>query len=262
MNLGQLHTICGNSQYERAKTAFLYRLQSDGARFGMDAPEVMAQIVAQVAHESGRFRYVREVWGPTAAQKGYEGRADLGNTQPGDGKRFMGRDLIQCTGRANYRALTAWLRKRGIECPDFEAQPELLEYPAWIGVSVIWYFATRETRQGKHILEFCREGNVEMVSRMVNGGTNGLQDRLDLYTRAALVMLGRGPTGVAGFQQAAGLAAGGIAGPATRAALHNALVGLSGAPKTVAAPSAPEPKESLWAALFRAILGIIKGKAK
>lgn len=71
--------------------------------FGIDTPQRQAAFLAQIAHESGSFRYVREIWGPTAAQQRYEGRADLGNTEPGDGKRYLGRGLIQLTGRANAR---------------------------------------------------------------------------------------------------------------------------------------------------------------
>lgn len=71
-------------------------------RYGIDTKARQAAFLAQIGHESGRLRYVRELWGPTPAQRRYEGRKDLGNTQPGDGKRFMGRGLIQVTGRANY----------------------------------------------------------------------------------------------------------------------------------------------------------------
>ncbi|WP_404940665.1 glycoside hydrolase family 19 protein, partial [Pseudomonas lundensis] len=62
----------------------------------------VAAFIAQIGHESGQLKYVKEIWGPTAAQARYEGRADLGNTQPGDGSKFRGRGLIQITGRANY----------------------------------------------------------------------------------------------------------------------------------------------------------------
>lgn len=83
----------------------------------------LAHFMAQCAHESGGFRFNREVWGPTAAQRAYEGSAKLGNDRPGDGKRYLGRGPGQLTGRANYRL---YGRRLGI---DFESHPELLE--AW-----------------------------------------------------------------------------------------------------------------------------------
>ena len=127
---------------ETRKAALMARVKEyDGP---LNEPAVLAQFLAQVMHESGGLRYVREIWGPTKAQKGYEGRKDLGNTQPGDGKRFMGRDCLQVTGRANYRALTAWVRKTFGSGPDFEATPELLESPEWLGIGAIWYFLTRK----------------------------------------------------------------------------------------------------------------------
>lgn len=61
-----------------------------------------AAFIAQVGHESGQLRYVKELWGPTPAQAKYEGRSDLGNTAAGDGFKYRGRGLIQVTGRANY----------------------------------------------------------------------------------------------------------------------------------------------------------------
>jgi len=70
--------------------------------YDIGTPTRQAAFLAQVGHESGSLVYVKELWGPTDAQKRYEGRKDLGNTQAGDGFRYRGRGLIQITGRANY----------------------------------------------------------------------------------------------------------------------------------------------------------------
>ena len=199
---------------DERKAALLARVRDYGGP--LNELPVLAQFLAQVMHESGGLRYVREIWGPTKAQKGYEGRADLGNTKPGDGKRFMGRDVLQITGRANYRALTAWVRKTFGKGPDFEANPELLESPEWLGIAAIWYFLTR-----KGLIDYARAGNIEMVTRRVNGGLNGYQDRLRWYDDCALKLLGFGT--VRDFQKSAGLVVDGISGPKTRAALHEAL---------------------------------------
>ena len=205
------------------KAALLARVRDYGGP--LNELPVMAQFLAQTMHESGGLRYVREIWGPTKAQKGYEGRADLGNVKPGDGKRFMGRDVLQITGRANYRALTAWVRKTFGKGPDFEANPELLESPEWLGIAAIWYFLTR-----KGLIDYARAGNIEMVTRRVNGGLNGYQDRLRWYDDCALKLLGFGT--VRDFQKSAGLVVDGISGPKTRAALHEALSHVRETPKT------------------------------
>ena len=204
------------------KAALLARVRDYGGP--LNELPVLAQFLAQVMHESGGLRYVREIWGPTKAQRGYEGRADLGNVKPGDGKRFMGRDVIQVTGRANYRALSKWA---GF---DFEAKPEALESPEWLGIGAIWYFLTR-----KGLLDYARAGNIEMVTRRVNGGLNGYQDRLRWYDDCALKLLGFGT--VRDFQKSAGLVVDGISGPKTRAALHEALSHVRKTPETVTRPA-------------------------
>lgn len=82
-----------------------------------------AYVLATAWHETGGYRHTREVWGPTAAQKRYEGRKDLGNTTRGDGKRFLGRGFVQITGRRNY---TIWSKRLGI---DLIKEPQLAERP-------------------------------------------------------------------------------------------------------------------------------------
>ncbi|MBR9840445.1 MAG: peptidoglycan-binding protein [Rhodobacteraceae bacterium] len=217
-----LIAITGNERYADRKAAFAERLNAYAP--SQTAPHRLAQLLPQVLHESMAFRHVREIWGPTHAQLGYEGRADLGNVRAGDGRRFMGRDLIQCTGRGNYRGLTEWVHANlDPGAPDFEEMPELLEQPEWLGVAVIWYWTTRVRASD------VEAGNIEMITRQINGGLNGFSDRLQWFDKSALVLLGYGRDQVRAFQSAAGIAVDGLSGPKTRAALHEALVAVDGA---------------------------------
>ena len=152
------------------------------ARYAIDTPIRLAMFIAQIGHESGSLQFVRELWGPTDAQLRYEGRADLGNTLPGDGFRFRGRGLIQATGRANYRHVRDRLRKGGHRCPDFEQEPELLEEPQWAALSACDYWEMRKCN------EAADAGDFELVTRLINGGTNGLDDRLNRWQRAKRVI--------------------------------------------------------------------------
>lgn len=133
--------------------------------FGIASPARAAAFIAQVGHESGGFVHTREIWGPTPAQQRYEGRADLGNTQPGDGSRFRGRGLIQITGRANYTAAAAAL---GI---DVMRSPELLEDAPLAARSAGWWWRAHGCN------EIADRGDFVALTRRINGGTNGLADR-------------------------------------------------------------------------------------
>jgi putative chitinase len=192
-----------------------------GPDAGLDKPWRLAHFLAQILHESGSFKYDREIWGPTKAQKGYEGRKDLGNVQKGDGSRYRGRGPIQITGRANYREFTKWARKIDKDAPNFEANPDLVNTDPWEGLGPIWYWSTRNLNR------YADDNNIEMVTRQINGGLNGFEDRVTYYVRAALVILGYQPDAVTRFQQdhpGAGKADG-EPGEKTRMALHKALHG-------------------------------------
>lgn len=132
----------------------------------------LAAFLAQVAHESGALRYVREL----GDGEDYEGRKDLGNTQPGDGPRYRGRGLIQTTGRANYRATAAALAE--FDAPDFEDSPEALEHSRWAVWSAAWYWHSR----GLNAL--ADAGDYTAITRRINGGLNGQADRLARWERA------------------------------------------------------------------------------
>lgn len=141
-------------------------------RYEINTAERIAAFLAQVGHESGRLLYAREIWGPTAAQQRYEGRSDLGNIQRGDGKRYMGRGLIQITGRANYQQVSDAL---GV---DFVSNPELLESTLYASLSAGWYWDSRRLNR------WADSGDFERITRRINGGVNGLEDRYALLEAA------------------------------------------------------------------------------
>ncbi len=154
------------------------------ARYAIDTPIRMAMFLAQIGHETQSLRFVVEQWDTeqVPAQLEYENNDNLGNTLPGDGFRFRGRGLTQTTGRANYRHVRDRLRKGGYRCPDFEQEPELLEEPQWAALSACDYWDMRKCN------EAADAGNFEMVTRLVNGGLNGLDDRLNRWARAKRVL--------------------------------------------------------------------------
>ena len=139
-------------------------------------PKRVAAFIAQIGHESGQLKYVKEIWGPTAAQAKYEGRKDLGNTVVGDGPKYRGRGLIQITGRANYMACGEAL---GL---DLIKQPELLEKPQHACMSAAWFWAS------KGLNTLADADQFDKITRRINGGQNGAADRQALYARALKVL--------------------------------------------------------------------------
>jgi len=216
-----LARIAGSAPNENM-TSTLMGLRKAGVGAGLNRPHRLAHYLAQLAHESGIWKYDREIWKPTAAQLKYEGRSDLGNTQPGDGYKYRGRGPIQITGRTNYRKFARWARSMDANAPDFEADPEAVLTDPWEGLSPIWYWDSGNPT-GRSLNTFADANDLLTITRRINGGTNGLADRKAKYTRAALVLLGREPDAVRAFQRDAGLAVDGIAGPRTHRALHERL---------------------------------------
>ncbi|MCJ7957294.1 MAG: glycoside hydrolase family 19 protein [Pseudomonas sp.] len=145
-------------------------------RYGIVGTARVAAFIAQVGHESGQLLWVREIWGPTAQQLGYEGRADLGNTVKGDGSKYRGRGLIQITGRANYGACGEAL---GL---DLINNPELLELPQHAAMSAAWFWST------KGLNTLADKGEFTKITRRINGGLTGQADRQALYDKALKVL--------------------------------------------------------------------------
>lgn len=138
-------------------------LEQARIRFWIDTTLRAAHFLAQVAHESNAGRWMEEL----ASGRAYEGRKDLGNTEPGDGVRFKGRGLIQLTGRANYGAysLAIYGDDRAVRDPSMVARlPDAALAAGWF-----W--------QAKGLNALADRDSLEVVTRRVNGGLNGLADR-------------------------------------------------------------------------------------
>jgi len=137
----------------------------------IDTPRRQAHFLAQISHESGELRYAEEI----ASGEAYEGRVDLGNTHPGDGRRFKGRGLIQLTGRANYQAYGHAL---GIDLVSGENFRRLSDDPQLAVDAACWFWQTR----GLNAL--ADRDDFVGITRTINGGLNGLADRERQLTRA------------------------------------------------------------------------------
>ncbi|MEO8060727.1 MAG: glycoside hydrolase family 19 protein [Burkholderiales bacterium] len=159
---------------------YLPHLNKAMQTYGVDTMQRTAAFIAQLAHESGEFRWMEEIWGPTDPQRRYEPpgtlAARLGNTQPGDGKRFKGRGPIQITGRFNYAKYGTLL---GV---DLAAQPELAATPEFAFATAGLYW------QSNGLNELADSGDFVKITRRINGGTNGLPDRQKYYALALGVL--------------------------------------------------------------------------
>lgn len=178
----QLHAIM--PQLSAAKGAALFPFLSTAlTEFGIDRPARTAAFLAQLAHESGQFRFMEEIWGPTPAQKRYEPVTDLattlGNTAAGDGKRFKGRGPIQITGRANYRRFGDLLGLDLVADPARAALPEV----AFRIAGLFW------SKKGlNELADRVSDDAFREITRRINGGFNGLAERRRFYETAKRVL--------------------------------------------------------------------------
>lgn len=136
-----------------------------------------AMWIAQVGHESGGLRYQEEI----ADGSAYEGRQDLGNVRPGDGKRFKGRDFIQVTGRSNYESLSRWAFNRKLvpTATHFVDNPSSLATDQYAFLGTTWYWTTQ-----RPLNDASDKGDLELATRYINGGLNGIEDRRRRYNNA------------------------------------------------------------------------------
>lgn len=142
------------------------------AEFAIDTPKRQAAFLAQLCHESGSLRYVKEI----ADGSAYEWRGDLGNTSSGDGMKYKGRGLIQVTGKANYLACGIAL---GL---DLIALPALLEEPANACRSAGWFWKT------KNLNKFADADQFGSLTKAINGGYHGLDERIIHWLRIRKIL--------------------------------------------------------------------------
>jgi putative chitinase len=187
MNIDQLIALDIN-------TKWLQPLNDTFAKYGISTPKQQAAFIGQCQHESNNFKTLEEnlhysanglmaVWPsrfPSAdvaqsfannpekiANKVYGSRADLGNTEDGDGWKFHGRGVIQLTGRNLYKT-----------CGDALGQPltehpELLLEPQWACMSAGWFW------NKKNLNPLADDEQWETMTRRINGGLNGLDNRIN-----------------------------------------------------------------------------------
>jgi predicted chitinase len=167
VTMDQLRQIMPNLAQSKAQE-YLPHINRAMQEAGITTKNQKAAFLAQLAHESGQLRYMEEI----ASGAAYEGRRDLGNTQPGDGVRFKGRGPIQLTGRSNYRAAGQAL---GI---DLENNPRRAADPDVGFRTAAWFWNSRGLNS------LAEQGNFREVTRRINGGYNGLADREAYYRRA------------------------------------------------------------------------------
>lgn len=140
-------------------------LQPSNAPF-LETNTQKAMFIAQLAHETGGFRWLEELGGKSYCAK-YDNRLDLGNTEAGDGYKYRGRGLIMITGRYNYKLYGDLLGFDLINYPDLAKTPEialLIAFKYWEKRNLASY-----------------EDNVKKVTRLINGGYNHLKEREDLF---------------------------------------------------------------------------------
>ena len=186
MTLGQIKETTCSSTVNAQK--FMNFINDTCVKFEINTPIRQLCFLAQVGHESGSLFFTEEL----ASGAAYEGRKSLGNTQPGDGVRFKGRGLIQITGRSNYKAVGDAL---GV---DFIKNPALLggknvnkcsiDQLKNAAMSAGWFWNSRKLNTIADKINITKPidtgtnlENFVLMTKKINGGTNGLNDRLNRY---------------------------------------------------------------------------------
>ena len=170
----QIRQIAPNAKVDVQTMANTF--EANALKYGITTEKRLDAFLSQLAEETDGFRSLREY----ASGAAYEGRKDLGNTQPGDGVKFRGRGGIMITGRTNYAATSKHLYgdNRLLDTP------QLLEQPAPAMLSSMHYWQSRGCN------ELADVGDYKGITKKINGGLNGWADRLTYWERAKIYVSG------------------------------------------------------------------------
>lgn len=155
-----LRRLCPTAKQDIIDDVAAY-FNKHAAAYDITTEDRICHFFAQAAHESAHFQTLSEY----ADGSAYEGRADLGNSQSGDGRRYKGRGIFQLTGRANYRLFG---KQIGL---DLENNPELAENAEVSVLTALEYW------KNKHFNEYADDNNIDLITYRINGGYNGLAER-------------------------------------------------------------------------------------
>jgi putative chitinase len=160
-------------------------------KFGINTPVIQAHFLSQISHESGKFRATSENLNYSAeglvkifgkyftpalaaeyarkpemiASRVYGGRMGNGDEASKEGWKYRGRGLIQLTGKDNYTSFSKYM-----EDPSILENPDMVSEPEYAALSAAWFFKTR-------VYATAEAGTVKDVTKKINGGTIGLEDR-------------------------------------------------------------------------------------
>ena len=174
----QLKQIYPNARANNVKN-FVYLFNQFEWLHKMTDDVEIAQFIGQIGKETNELLWVEEL----ASGEAYEGRADLGNTQKGDGKKFKGRAYIQLTGRFNYEKFTIWYNQNFADKQDFVANPEKISEDLGLCMLASIYFW-----QANKLNKPANYQNCKRATKIVNGGYNGLNERIIYFERAKKVL--------------------------------------------------------------------------
>lgn len=200
LSLSQLKEMVSGNPYIEYWYSALDKILPD---YDINTPKRIAAFIAQCAHESGNFRAIKEnlnyravtlrkifpKYFPTddlaaqyagkpekIANKVYGGRMGNGPEESGDGFRFCGRGLIQLTGKDNYTRYA-----QSLEISIEEAAEHLTTFEGCVQ-SAAWFW------EANNLNQWADKGDILTLTKRINGGTIGLEDRIKHYNHALHVL--------------------------------------------------------------------------